>query len=148
MSNQRRTTKRGNYRSVSHLCPNCFSTLQQNEQGAMICTGDSLAKWQEQYQQFKLLSEAKQAEFLSELGNPERFLELASLTPGEPCGVTSKISHVAPENSVRIPDPMAVGRLERRLQRTLTTEELDEEYVFHLDGKAYQLPFLNYPEDV
>lgn len=145
---QKRTTKRGNYRSVSHLCPNCFSTLSQNAQGAMICTGDSLTKWQEQYQQFKLLPKEQQDEFLTALDNPERFLELASLTPGQSCGVTSKISHVAPNNSQRIPDPMAVARLERTLQRILAEDELDEEHVFQVNGQPYQLPFINFPEDV
>ena len=114
----------------------------------MICTGDRLADWQKQYQQFKLLSPDKQTEFLSQLDNSERFLELASLTPGESCGNSSKISHVAPNYSVRIPDPLAVARLERTLQRLLTEDELDEDHVFQVNGQPYQLPFVNFPEDV
>lgn len=145
---QKRNTKRGNYRSVSHLCPNCFSTLSQNSQGAMICTGDRLAEWQKQYQEFKQLPEDDQQEFLDALDQPDRFLELASLTPGQSCGNSSKISHVAPNNSQRIPDPMAVARLERTLHRTLADDELDEEYVFQVNGQPYQLPFINFPEDV
>lgn len=142
---QRRTTKRGNYRSVSHLCPNCFSTLSQSQQGEMICTGDRLARWQEQYKEYKLLSEDEQKDFLDSLDTPERFLELGSLTPGESCGNTSKISHVAPNNSIRIPDPIATRVLERKLQRSLTEEELDEGYKFS-DG--YELPFVQFPEDI
>lgn len=142
---QKRTTKRGNYRSVSHLCPNCFSTLSQTPQGSMICTGDRLDQWREEYQKLMKLSSDQINAFLNNLDNPSRFKELGSTVPGQPCGNSSKLSHVAPLNSVRIPDPMAVTRLERKLQRRLSEEELDEDYVFE-DG--YTLPFVNFPEDV
>lgn len=145
---QKRTTKRGNYRSVSNLCPNCFSTLSQDSAGAIICSGDRMKAWHEQFAKFNAMSEDEQTQYLSKLDDPDRFIELATSLNGHDCGFSTKISHVAPNQSIRIPDPMAVGRLERTLQRRLTEDELVEEHVFELEGKSYRLPFINFPEDV
>lgn len=145
---QKRSTKRGNYRSVSNLCPNCFSTLGQDQNGAIICSGDRMKAWHEEFKKFNGLSEEEQADYLSKLDDPDRFLELASSLSGNDCGFSTKISHVAPNQSIRIPDPLAVMRLERTLQRKLSEDELDEEHVFEVEGKPYRLPFVNFPEDV
>ena len=145
---QKRTIKRGNYRNVSHLCPNCFSTLSQSQQGEMICTGDRLDKWREEYQRVSQLPSLQMKEFLDQLEDVSRFLELGSSKFGESCGVSSKLNYVAAINSIRIPDPIAVTKLERTLKRSLTEEELNEEFVFQLDGNSYQLPFIQFPEDV
>ena len=121
---QRRSTKRGNYRSVSSLCPNCFSTLLTDERGAIQCSGDRIKSWQDEFDKFKALSDKGKEEYLARLDNPERFLELAGTLGSQDCGFSTKISHVAPNYSVRIPDPMAVNKLERTLQRKLSEEEL------------------------
>lgn len=145
---QKRSTKRGNYRSVSNLCPNCFSTLGQDAAGAIICSGDRMKAWHEQFAKFNAMDDDAKAEYLGKLDDPDRFVELATSLNGHDCGFSTKISHVAPNHSVRIPDPLAVMRLERTLQRRLSEDELDEEHVFQVEGKPYRLPFVNFPDDV
>jgi hypothetical protein len=141
---KRRSTKRGNYRSVSSLCPNCFSTLTTDEAGAITCSGDRIKSWQDEFDKFKALSEIDKKKYLAELDNPKRFLELAGTLGSQDCGFSTKISHVVPNYSVRIPDPIAVRAMERKLQRLLTEEELDEKYIFE---NGYKLPFTQFPED-
>jgi hypothetical protein len=145
---EKRITKRGNYRNVANLCPNCFSTLQQDAQGKTICSGDRLSTWQAEFEKYQNLTEDQKADYLDKLGNPEKFLELTGSLSAVDCGYSSKISHVAPTHSIRIPDPIAVRSLERKLQRNLTEEELDEEYEFLVEGKLFKLPFCQFPEEM
>lgn len=145
---QKRSTKRGNYRSVSNLCPNCFSTLTSDSNGAVICSGDRMAAWQAEFEKFKALSEDEQDQYLAKLDDPDRFLELVGSLNSQDCGFSTKINHVVSSHSTRIPDPLAVSRLERALQRRLTEDELDEDHIFQINGKEYRIPFVNFPEDV
>lgn len=140
--------KRGNYRSVSNLCPNCFSTLNQDITGALSCSGDRMKAWQEEITKFKALTEDDKDNYLTKFDNPSKFLELVNSINGQDCGFSTKISHVVPSQTVRIPDPVAVKRLERTLQRVLMEEELYEEHTFLVDNKPYKLPYVNFPDDV
>jgi len=136
-------TKRGSTRYNSSLCAYCFSTLNTNQNGELSCSGDRLVEWQAEFDKFSTLSDEQQKEYLSKLDDPSRFINLKD------CGFDTKLSPVLPNNSIRMPDPIAVVRLERSLRRKLTEEELCEGHVFYeFDIKNYQLPFINFPEDL
>lgn len=135
-----------NLRSVHNLCPNCFSRLIQDEAGNLECTGDRLKSWQDEVDKYLKLTVGQQQDYLLALSNPSGFLNLISFDTGKVfCAFNSKISPVVAESNCRIPDPMAVARLERKLARELQENELEEGYEF--EG-GYRLPFLNFPDDV
>ena len=115
---QKRRTKRDNFRDTTNLCPSCFSKLNTDSTGQTICSGDRLESLSEQ--------EKLNYECSSNLG----------------------IGTVFPDANVRVPDFLAVKRLERLLKRQLTESELTEGHVFLVDNKKMQLPFVNFPDDM
>lgn len=148
MKPKQRRSNRVNLRSVHNLCPNCFSQLKADETGGLYCTGDKLQVWQGAIENFLKLDINKRNDFLETLDNPSGFINSINFETGiAQCGFNSKISPVASNNETMVPDPMAVGRLERQLKRRLTEIELEPDYVFNLDGKEYRLPLLKFPED-
>jgi hypothetical protein len=141
MSNRRRMK---NARIISNLCPNCFSTLTNNEDGTISCTGDRLTFWKTEAENYKKLSPEEQKLYLDSLEDSSKFLQLVATVDNLNCGYSSQLSAITSNNSTRIPDAMAVGRLERKLGRQLTELELEEGFKF--EG-GYCLPFINFPED-
>lgn len=141
MSNRRRMK---NARIISNLCPNCFSTLTTNEDGTINCTGDRLTFWKTEAENYKKLSPEDQKQYLDSLEDSSKFLALVATIGSLNCGYSSQLSAITSNNSTRIADSMAVGRMERKLGRQLTELELEEGFTF-LDGS--RLPFINFPED-
>lgn len=143
---KKRRSNRVNLRSVHNLCPNCFSRLIQDEAGNVHCTGDRLKSWQEELDKYLKLTVGEQQDYLLALSNPSGFLNLINFDDGTVfCMFNNKISPIGAESNCRIPDPMAVSRLERQLARPLQEHELEEGYAFE---NGYQLPFVNFPDDV
>lgn len=146
---KKRNSKNVNFRNVLNLCPSCFSRLEHSSSGESICTGDRLAAWQSEVDKFLVMSKDDQQKFLESLGNESGFLNLINRDTGKVyCSYNSKISPIMQETSIRMPDPLAVSKLERKLKRELKGNELEEGYVFDVDGKPYILPIINFPEDV
>lgn len=141
-------SKRVSHRNVSNLCPNCFSTLSLNEAGGFDCSGDRIASWKDEITKYRGMSEDDKKEYLATLANPSKFMDLVGSFDTLDCGYNAKINNVTADYNTRIPDPMAVARLERVLQRTLTAEEMEEGHEFVLEGKSYTLPMINFPDDL
>lgn len=140
---------RVNSRHSHNLCPNCFSRLEIDKVGNVKCSGDRLDKWQEEVTKYLALKGAEAQLFLAQLSNPSGFLSLIDISTGKAvCGFDSKITPVISTSEQRIPDPLAVSRLERNFKRKLTEEELEEGYEFIVDNKLYKLPFILFPDDV
>jgi len=147
---KRRQTN-ANLKSISNLCPNCFSTLVKNEDGDIECSGDKLKFWKDEVALYKKMNVEQQKIYLESLENANEFLRLAAAVETAEaldCGYSANLVSIIPNYSTRIPDPMAVNKLERKLKRLLTEEELEEGYTFKLDNEIYMLPFINFPEDV
>ena len=148
MEKQRRI-KNGSPRSLLNFCPNCSSRLTVNENKETVCSGDKLDFLKKEAAAFITMNNDERIKYLSDLDNPSRFLELVNINTGDvSCSFNNRISHTMADNSVLIPDPMAVTRLERKLSRRLTEEELEEGHEFYLDSKLYLLPFVRFPDDV
>lgn len=147
-SMRQRRTKRVSYRNVNNLCPNCFSTLISEDTGNFYCSGDRIASWQKEIEDYKNMSEEEQQAYLKTLSNPSKFLELIVSFDTLDCGTSTQLSNISTHNNIRIPDPMAVGKIEKLLKRSLTEEELEEGYEFKINTKAYTLPFISFPEDL
>lgn len=143
-----RRTKRVSHRNVSNLCPNCFSTLNIDDSGGFACSGDRIASWRKEIEAYREMPEQAQQTYLATLSNPSKFVELVGSFDTLDCGLSNQLSNVTSTNNTRIPDPMAVGKLERILKRSLTAEELEEDYEFEFEGKRYTIPFVNFPDDI
>lgn len=141
----KRKIERVNTRSILNLCGDCYSTVNIDQKGNRTCSGDRLVDWQVQADLFQKMSEQQKEVFLSSLGNSSGFLRLLNTTTGKiTCGYSLRIYPTMADSQVRMPDPMAAGRLEKKLKRPLTELELEEGYLF---DDNYQLPFVKYPED-
>lgn len=143
-----RRTKRVNVRGVSNLCPNCFSTLVLDEVGSFSCSGDRLTAWKNDIDKYKAMNDDEQKAYLQTLDSPSKFVDLVGSFDTLDCGYNVRLNNITPGYSCRIADPMAVARLERILKRPLTEEEQEEGHEFILDGKAYFLPMVNFPDDL
>ena len=146
MKSMKRRNSLVNFKSVHNLCVHCFSRLTRDETGDSVCTGDRLEYWQGELDKFLQLSTAGQTKYLESLSNASGFLSLVDFNTKQVfCGFSNNISPIVSEDQTRIPDPMAVSKLEKKLKRILKPQELEEDYAFE-DG--YKLPFLNFPEDL
>jgi hypothetical protein len=142
----KRKIERVNTRSILNLCSDCYSIVNIDQKGNRTCSGDRLVEWQAQADLFQKMSEQEKEIFLKSLGNSSGFLRLLNTTTGKIiCGYSSKLYPTLVSSQLRIPDPMAAGRMEKKLRRPLKETELEEGYLF---DDNYQLPFINYPEDV
>lgn len=145
MSNRKRMK---NARLVSVFCPNCFSTLDVQVNGSKSCSGDKLKFWKEEAEKFLSLEEAERQAYLNALSEPDKFLQIVANKDDLKCEYSSNITGVSSSYSFRIPDPLAVSSLEKKLKRKLTEEDLQEDKEFIIDSKPYKLPFVNFPEDL
>lgn len=126
--------KRGrNDRSNSLTCPNCLSKLITNSIGVLECTGDRLKLWEKEFTKFFKLTPEQKTEYLKNVSANGNFQELYDRwvyaqeqnTPEEfGCGYTNTLFPPMGTVKVRIPDPIFVKRIEQKLGRKLTEEEL------------------------
>ncbi len=135
-----------NARSTITVCPSCLSTMKLNAHGAWECSADKLEIWEKDFVAFSNLGDKEKGEYLQGLSNYSRFIELfdkwkyaiESDQPAEfNCGYTNIVFPMTGTASVRIPDPIVVKRLELKLGRHLTEEELiGESELWSYGGKV------------
>lgn len=135
------------------------------EGSQVSCSGDKLKYWKNEVEKFIKLNPYDQAAYLDGLSDEARFLEILKNKDNLVCEFNNNLVPVGPVTSVRVPDPLAVAKLERTLGRGLTELELEEGYEFVLDTRLvfngvgvdmkvtekdiiYTLPFVNFPEDL
>jgi len=160
--------KRGrNDRSNSLSCPNCLSKLKTNSYGVLECSGDRLKIWEKEFARFYKLTPEEKVEFLKTVSSNGTFQELydrwvyASET-GKPdefeCGYTNTVFPPNGNVKVRIPDPIVCKRLEQKLGRKLTEEEIfGESPLYFYRGmvitewrkraKEIRIPFIVLPDE-
>jgi hypothetical protein len=100
--------------------------------------------------------------YLKTLDNKDKFLEWFQQKELQ-CGWTSQLQTQNNTYSVKIPDPIAVGRIEKSLGRSLEDEDLEEGklYYLRLIGDRYEyseeqhegwnpyiIPRVSFPDDV
>ena len=151
-----------NVRSLNHTCPNCLSTIIINDLGQWQCTGDKLKIWTQEFSKYKKMTDRQKEQYLLTLDNKDKFLEWFQQKELQ-CGWTSAVQKQENTYSIRIPDPMAVGRLERSLGRTLEGEDLEEGKLYyrklyggkfcyseqqHEGWHPYLIPRVSFPDDV
>lgn len=155
-----------NTRSNFINCPNCLSKMVVNESGLQKCSGDKLDSWDKEFTKFDSLSDDKKLEYIKNITEESMFFELYDRwkyckTDTEDtfsCGYTNKIFLAVPNCSVIIPDPTQMIRIERKLGRKLTEEEIfGEKELFVSKGgvfeeyrkgaKTLKIILLRFPED-
>jgi hypothetical protein len=164
----RKEKKKKSARSTTITCPNCLSRLVLNKLGLWECTGDKLEVWKEDFIKFSSMEEKQKGEYLVKLSNYSRFIELFdkwkySIEVAAPeefnCGYTNVVFPITGSASVRIPDPLIVKRLEKKLGRKLTEEELiGESELYSYSGrvltewrkkaKVIKIPYIILPSEV
>lgn len=164
-----KTKKRGrNDRSNSLSCPNCLSKLVTNQFGILECTGDRLKTWEKEFEKYHKLVPEKKVEYLKNVSANGNFQELydrwvyaQQQEPSEAldCGFTNTLFPPNGNVKVRIPDPIFVKRLEQKLGRPLTEEELiGESPLYFYAGrvltewrkraKEIRIPFIILPDEI
>ncbi len=122
-----------NARSTITNCPNCLSSMRLNSHGSWECSADKLTVWEKDFMAFSKLGDKEKGEYLLGLSNYSRFVELFDKwkysqdnnAPEEfNCGYTNTVYPMIGTATVRIPDPLVVKRIEAKLGRPLTEEEL------------------------
>jgi len=149
-------------------CPNCMSNLILDEVGLWKCTGDKLKVWEVEFYRYHRAKDKLKVEILTNFSDSGMFLELYdrwaySQVENEPeeynCGYTNKTYPPVNHVKVSIPDPIFCGRIEKKLGRKLTEEELlGEHELFFFGGqvltkyrkgaKRVKIPFIIFPDDV
>jgi hypothetical protein len=155
-----------NTRSNFISCPNCLSKLTLDEGGLQKCSGDRLVIWEKEFSQYSLLPKEKQLEYLKKISFNSMFMELydrwsyskIDSDDSFSCGFTNKIFLPIASCSVIIPDPAQVKRIEKKLGRKLTEEEIfgEKELFSHRGGifeeyrdgaRTVKITLLRFPED-
>jgi len=122
-----------NGRSTITNCPNCLSSMKLNSHGTWECSGNKLEIWEKDFVAFSKLGDKEKGDYLNGLSNYSRFIELFDrwkyatendLPEEFNCGYTNIVFPMTGTASVRIPDPLIVKRIELKLGRKLTYEEL------------------------
>lgn len=120
-------------RNTTTSCPNCLSTMKLNSLGLFECSGDKLRVWEPDFAKFKNMTAEQKSKFLADLSSSGRFVELfdrwdyALSTEGKEefnCGYTNILFPLTGTAQVRIPDPLFTKKLEQKLGRPLTEEEI------------------------
>lgn len=151
-----------NVRSVNHTCPNCLSTIIINNLGQWECTGNNLQLWSKEFERYNTMSAAEKEKHLETIDNKEKFLEWYNQDSLH-CGWNSQLQKIENTYSVRIPDPIAVSRIEKSLGRNLSEEELEEGKVLYrklisdkytystvyCEGwNLYVIPRISFPDEI
>lgn len=160
--------KRGrNDRSNSLTCPNCLSKLITNSIGLLECTGDRMKIWEKEFERYYKLDDEKKVEFLKNVSANGNFQELydrwvyarENELPNEfDCGYSNVLFPPSGNVKVRIPDPIFCKRIEQKLGRKLTEEELYGESPLYQYGgriltewrkraKEIRIPFVILPDE-
>ncbi len=160
--------KRGrNARTNNLSCPNCLSKLKTNAYGLLQCTGDKLKVWEKEFEKFSKLNNEKKVEYLKNVSASGNFEELydrwvyalQSDPPEEfECGFTNILFPPNGNVKVRIPDPIFCKKIEMKLGRPLTLEEiLGEQPLYFYQGqvltewrkraKQIRIPFVILPDE-
>jgi hypothetical protein len=153
-------------RSNFAVCPNCLSKMVLDNKGFQQCSGDRLVTWVKEFQTFKDLDDIKKVNYIKNLSHDSMFLELYDrwhYSQSNPedifnCGYTNQIFLPIPNCSVIIPDPTQIKRIEKKLGRKLTEEEIfgEKELFAHRGGifeeyrdgaRIVKISLLRFPED-
>lgn len=153
-------------RNILVNCPNCLSRIELDSFNSYKCSGDRLVQWHKEFEVFESLDDSKKLQFLKNISFDSMFLELydrwiySKRNPEEPfdCGFTNQIFLPIPSCSITIPDPAQVKRIEKKLRRKLTEEEIfGEKELFEYRGsvfehyrngaKAIKISLIRFPED-
>lgn len=135
------------HKSSSSLCPNCLSEMIFQD-SKYVCSGNRFSVWKTEIEKFKQLSEAEQLNYLNNIANPSKFLEMIDNISTFECSTSNRMNNTIPSQSTRIPDPIAQNKLEKALNRKLTDQEMEEGFIFEVNGKRLTLPFINFPDDI
>lgn len=155
-----------NARSNFISCPNCLSKITLDSNGLQKCSGDRLQVWEKEFSNYEKLDDSKKLEYLKKISFNSTFMELydrwtyAKVNPEDPfnCGFTNKIFFPIPSCSIIIPDPAQTNKIEKKLGRKLTEEEIfGEKELFAYKGgvfeqyrdgaKTIKITLLRFPED-
>jgi hypothetical protein len=129
----KKTKRINNARHTLTNCPNCLSSMRLNAHGSWECSADKLNIWEKDFIAFSNLDDKEKGEYLLGLSNYSQFIELFDKwkysqdnnAPEEfNCGYTNTVYPMLGTASVRIPDPIVVKNIEKKLGRKLTEEEL------------------------
>ena len=150
-------------RSLNHTCPCCMSIVKINNMGQLECTGNNLILWRKDFEVYSKMNATDKEAYLNSLNNKEKFLEWYQRKDDLHCGWSNNYSKIDQTYSTMIPDPIAVGKIERSLKRPLTEEELEEGYVFYRtlennnyiystenleNWNKYIIPRVSFPDEV
>jgi hypothetical protein len=115
------------------LCPNCASFLKADSLGHLKCTGNKLEFWEKEFIRFDKMDNNAKIKYITNISNYSNFMELYdkwkfSVVNNLPeefnCGFVNDIYPPNGNIQIKIPDPLVVKRLEKKLGRKLTEEEL------------------------
>jgi len=148
-------------------CPECSSTLILNNIGVWQCTGDQLKQWENQFYKYSKLNEDDKVEFLKSVSDTGKFQYLfgrweysqESDSQGFNCGYSNNINLPLPNSQSKLPDPLFVKHVERKLGRPLTEEEkwgegdiwfYKGQYLnkYRKNSKRVKIPIISIPRDV
>jgi uncharacterized Zn-finger protein len=146
-------------RSVEHRCPYCLSRLMPHL-NTFKCSAEKVFMLTDDFKLFANLEDDEQDEFLSELEDPNTFLDLFEKWESNEldCNYNNKF-HNPIDNKFSILDPLAVLKVEESLGRELTEEEKANQSPIWTDGVNYfdeydkglilfKLPLIAFPEDI
>lgn len=154
-----------NARPLSSSCPVCLSVLKLNDIKVWECTGNRLVFWEKEFSKYNTLTDEKKLEYLNKVSNTSRFYELLDrwnycqeTSELFDCGYTNEILPPMGIMQIRIPDPVFVKGIEKKLGRGLTEEELlgESELYFYAgqvltryrkNAKLIKIPFVLLPSE-
>jgi hypothetical protein len=141
------TRKEQNYGRINaFICSSCGSKLIKTN-NTLTCSMDKITFWRQEIELYKQMNTTEQKLYLDSIQDKTKFLTLVQNIDTYDCGFSLNLSNITSSNSLRVPDSIAVKRLERLLKRELTELEREEGFVFKLKDELYQLPFLNFPDE-
>lgn len=155
-------------RSSTTNCPCCGSKLGLNDQQLWYCTSDKLKYWESEFDKYASLNDADKVIYLQNITSDSQFFDLFdkwkySKEVDKPdefhCGYTNNIFLPIANTRTIIPDPLVVKRLEEKLKRPLTEEELKNEGTIHFrfkkvsdkwfkGGKPFIIPYIVLPDEI
>ena len=139
----------------ANVCPTCLSKLI-NDDGVMICSGDLLKLWETHFESYKNMKPEQQKNYIVNISESEKFFDLYGKwdyvdsngnRSNFTCGYTSRIFNPTPETRMYIPDPLQVKRIEQKLNRSLTEEELSGDKKVVVEGKKITIETMIFPDD-
>lgn len=163
---KKKKTQRTSRRTTT-TCPNCMSTLFINDLNVWECSGDRLKHWEYTFWRYDKTDEKGKVDILSTISDNGRFLELfdrwvycQNAEPKEEfnCGYSNHSFSPNGGVKVNIPDPIFVKKLENKLGRELTEEEVLGEVdlfwyngmvltKYRKDAKKIKIPFIVLPSE-